>query len=81
MNIWMDLRCDICRQFTAVQTKFLSQNQSKKHSKPAQLPEVLCGSIMCTTSPNNNLCLIKATGMDTNGYDMLKYSNFALSKQ
>ena len=37
-----------------------------------------CGNIMCTTGPNDNLCLPKATGMDTNGCDMPNDSNFSL---
>ena len=37
-----------------------------------------CGKIMCMADPNDNLWLSEATGMATNGCDMLNYSNFAL---
>ena len=37
-----------------------------------------CGNIMFTLSPNNNLWLIEATGMDTNGCDMLNVSKLAI---
>jgi hypothetical protein len=36
-----------------------------------------CGNIMFTLGPNNNLWLTEATGMDTNGCDMLNDSKFA----
>ena len=38
-----------------------------------------CGNIMCTAGPNDNVQLTEATGMDTNGCDMLNDGNFALS--
>ena len=37
-----------------------------------------CGNSMCTTGPNNNVWLPEATGMDTNGSDVLNGDNFAL---
>ena len=38
----------------------------------------LCGDIMCTASPKNNLQLTEATGIDASGFDMLDDSNSAL---
>ena len=37
-----------------------------------------CGNIMYTADPNDNLCLTKATRMDTNGCDMPNDSNISL---
>ena len=36
-----------------------------------------CGNIMCTVGPNNNLWLTEATGMNTNGSDVLNGDDFA----
>ena len=37
-----------------------------------------CGNIKCTAGPNGNVWLIEATGIDTNGFEMLNDGNFAL---
>ena len=37
-----------------------------------------CGNIIFTAGSNDTVCLTEATGMDTNGCDMLNDSKFAL---
>ena len=54
-----------------------TQNQSEQHGKPVQLPVVLW-QYQFTTGSNNNWWLTEATGMYTNGCNMLSGSNFAL---
>ena len=71
----MDLRCDldilplsehICGHGTRV-------------NKTVNLYSYLriCGNIMCTAYPNDNLWLPEPSGMDKNGCDMPNDSNFA----
>ena len=73
----MDLRCDLD---ILPLSEHISGHETRVN-KTVNLYSCLriCGNIMCTAGPNDNVWLPEATGMDTNGCDMPNDSNFALS--
>ena len=72
----MDLRCDLD---ILPLSEHIYGHQTRVN-KTVNLYSYLriCGNIMCTAGPNDNLWLPEATGMNTNGCDMPNDSNFAL---
>ena len=76
-SLWtfpVDLRCDIDNLWLL---EPISGHKTRV-TKTQKLYSCLrfCGNIMCTVGPNDNLWLIKATGMDKSGCDMPNGSNF-----
>ena len=72
----MDLRCDIdnLRLLEPI------SGHKTRVNNTVNLYSYLrfCGNIMFTAGPNDNVWLTEATGRDTNDYNMLNDSNFAL---
>ena len=71
----MDLRCDI-DNLPLLEPMF---RHKTRVNKMVNLYRYLrfCGNIMCTAGRNSNLWLTEATGMDTNGSDVLNDDDFA----